>query len=79
MELEKMTFEKKKELLNISMGVAGVQFNDPNLTELIIKVYQLVDEKGASVPMGELIKIKDEYLKKYPQRNESSGKKPDPK
>lgn len=76
MEPKKLTFEQKKEFYNISLGVAGVTFNDSNLTEILIKVYERVIETGGAVPVKELVEIRNDYLKKYPVKNQPPRNEP---
>ncbi|MCK5345583.1 MAG: hypothetical protein KAR20_19370 [Candidatus Heimdallarchaeota archaeon] len=75
MALKELTFEKRKELLNVSLNIVGVAFDNPNVVELVINVYDRIIEKGGAVGVDELIEIRDEFLKKNPLQNEPSGPK----
>ena len=71
---EELTLEKKKALYNVALGIAGVQFDNPEVVELLILVYERMMELEGKIGVDELIEMRDEFLKKHPI-NEPSGPK----
>ena len=77
MERKELTLEQKKELYHVALGIAGVQFDNNDIVELLIIVYERMIELNGAVGVDELIKMRAEFMKKNPQLNEQSGKKSD--
>jgi hypothetical protein len=75
MEPKKLSFEKRVEVYTMALGICGVQFDRPEVIELLILVNDRVVESGGMVGVNELIELRDEHLKKHP--NEPSGPKAD--
>jgi hypothetical protein len=64
MALNELTREKKIEYFTASLSIAGIRFDNPDIIELVVDLYESVLEKGGKADLDSIMDLKNKWIER---------------